>query len=177
MWTVTGIDYEAPLFANAEAREGAGVAPMLWAKWIQRGLATPSRTVKGGRAGQYAAKKIFELRAMNVIAQQTAIPVSEAQQIAALAAKGPWDPTELKKGNNWRRYVIRDDAAPLDIRLLFSRSDDCWGYEADLGDHPKFKQSAILVLTAGRELITVSKYCWGLLNEAGRPSGTIQKAR
>jgi hypothetical protein len=166
MWTVTGINYEAPLFANAEAREGAGVAPMLWAKWIQRGLAGPSRSV-GGRAGQYAAKKVFEMRLMNVVGQQTAIPVSEAQQIAALAAKGPWDPTELKKSDNWRRYVIRDDDPPLDIRLLFSKSDDCWSYQADLGDS-KFKQSATLVLAAGRELIAVSKYCWKLLNESGR---------
>ena len=66
-WKITALDYEAPLFANAEAREGAGVAPMLWAKWLQRGLAAPSRTVKSGRAGQYAAKKIFELRVMNVV--------------------------------------------------------------------------------------------------------------
>jgi hypothetical protein len=167
MWTITGLDYSAPLFANAEAREGAGVAPMLWAKWIQRGLAESSRNV-GGRAGQFAAKKIFELRLMNVVVQQTAIPVSEAQQIAALAAKGPWDVNELKKSKNWRRYVIREDAAPLDMLLLFSKQHDCWSYEPNLGEPSKFGQSATLVLAAGRELIAVSEYCWKLLDESGR---------
>ena len=167
MWTPAGIDYEAALYANAEAREGAGVSPTIWAKWMHRGLIDPTRNV-GGRAGLYAAKKIFELRLMNVVVQQTAIPVSEAQQIAALAAKGPWDTNELMKSKNWRQYVIREDALPLDIHLLFSKSDDCWGYEADLGDRSKFKQSATLVLAVGRELIAVSKYCWNLLNESGR---------
>ena len=98
MWKITALDYEAPLFANAEAREIAGVAPMLWAKWIQRGMGGPSRTIKGGRAGQYAAKKIFEMRVMNVVVQQTAIPISEAQQIAELAAKGTWSIKELADG-------------------------------------------------------------------------------
>jgi hypothetical protein len=107
-------------------------------------------------------------------ASSAAIPVSEAQQIAALAAKGPWDPTELKQGNNWRRYVIRDDAPPLDIHLLFSRSDDCWSYKADLGDS-KFEHgdlAAALVLAGGSELVAVSKYCWNILNASERAMTT-----
>jgi hypothetical protein len=95
MWKITGLDYDAALYANAEARHIAGVDPVLWAKWIQRQKFGPSRKVQGGRAGQYAAKRIFEMRLMNVLVQQTAIPVSEAQQIAELAAKGSWNIEEL----------------------------------------------------------------------------------
>ena len=61
---------------------------MLWAKWIQRGLAGPSRSV-GGRAGQYAAKKVFEMRLMNVVGQQTAIPKVKPNRSPRLPQKDP----------------------------------------------------------------------------------------
>ncbi len=171
MWTATGLDYEAPLFANAEAREGAGVAPMLWAKWIQRGMATPSRAVKGGRAGQYAAKKIFELRVMNKLVQQTAIPVSEARNIAALTAEGPWGLKQLAAApTHWKSLVIREKPAPLDIFLLFSKTNNCWGYEVFFGPPAtgQFKSPATLALAAARELNEVSKYCWNILDASHR---------
>jgi len=171
MWKITALDYEAPLFANAEAREIAGVAPMLWAKWIQRGMGGPSRSLKSGRAGQYAAKKIFEMRVMSVVVQQTTIPISEAQQIAEQAAKGTWNIKELAAlpPINWRSYVLRDDPPPVDIHLTFSRTENCWGYEILGAD--SFKNSASVVLAAARELIAVSKYCWNILEESRRVTG------
>jgi hypothetical protein len=179
MWNITGLDYEAPLFANAEAREGAGVAPMLWAKWTQRGKAGASRSLKGGRAGHYSAKRIFEMRLMNLVVQQTAIPVSEAQQIAALAVKGPWNIQELAaepEPTNWRSYVLRESRPPLDVCLIYSKTENCWGYDLSLGvpANLNFKNSASLVLAAARELTTVSKYCWSLLLE-GRSAAVHKK--
>jgi hypothetical protein len=171
MWTVTAIDYEAPLFTNAEAREGAGVAPMLWAKWIQRGMATPSRTVRGGRGGQYAPKEVFRFRAMNVLVQKAAIPVSEAREIAAMAADGPWNLRELAAApTNWRNVVIRANPAPLDVFLIFFKTDNCWSYEPSFGPPTidNFKSSAALVLAAARELNAVSQYCWNILEESER---------
>jgi hypothetical protein len=171
MWKITALDYEAPLFANAEAREVAGAAPMVWAKWIQRGMGGPSRTLKGGRAGHYAAKRIFEMRLMNLVVQQTAIPVSEAQQIAALAVKGTWNIKELAaEQTNWRSFVLREAPPPLDIYLIFSKNENCWAYEI-LGPDT-FKNSASVVIAAARELRSVSKYCWGILNEPRRTAAT-----
>ncbi len=174
MWKITALDYEAPLFANAEAREVAGVAPMLWAKWIQRGMGGPSRTLKGGRAGHYAAKRIIEMRLMNVVVQQTAIPVSEAQQIAALAVKGPWNIKELAaEQTSWRSFVLRETAPSLDVFLIFSKTDNCWGYEMSIGPPAKnsFKNNASLVIAAERELRSVSQKCWSILEESERASG------
>jgi len=169
MWDITALDYEAPLFSNAEAREGAGVNPALWAKWTQRGLVTPSRMTKSGRAGPSAGKKIFEMRVLSIVVEGAAIPVSEAQQIAALAAKGPWNAKDLAaEPSNWRSVVLRASPPPLDVFLVFSKIDNCWGYEASLGPPKHFKHSASIVLAAKRELETVSKYCWGILHETGK---------
>ncbi len=167
-WNVTAVDYEAPLFSNSEARLGTGIGPALWAKWLHRGLIAPSRPTKSGRGGLYAGRKIFEIRVMNLVGTEVAIPASEAQEIADLATKGTWNSAELKTAEtNWRRLVIRDNAPPLDVYLLFSRTENCWGYEEALAQ-PEFKNSATLVLAAARELIAVSKYCWSVLEETGR---------
>lgn len=170
-WKITALDYDAALFTNSEARLGAGIGPALWAKWLHRHFFTPSRAVKGGRGGQYAPKKIFELRVMNLMTTDVALPPSEAKQIAYLAAKGTWNSAELKKENNWRSYVIRDNPLPLDIFLLYSRDKSCWGHEMSVGP-PKTedlaKNSVLLVLAATRELIAVSKYCWNILEGPDR---------
>ncbi len=171
MWKVTALDYEAPLFANAEAREGVGADPVLFAKWRQRGLAEPNRPIKGGRGGQYAAKKIFELRVMNVVTQQTTIPVGEAHQIAELASSGPWSRAELTaQPTHWRSLVIRDRPPPIDVFLIFYRTEQCWAYDM-LGVEAHFKNSASIVIAAARELRSVSKYCWNILEESGQASG------
>lgn len=171
MWKITDLDYETAPFTNAEAREGAGVTPALWAKWKERGLGGPSRTLKGGRAGQYSPKRIFEMKVMSVVVQETSIPVSEAKEIAALAVKGSWNIDELRaRPRNWRSCVIRDNPPPLDVFLVFSRTENCWGFDVAIGP-PRietFKNSASLVLAAARELTAVSKFCWHLLQETGR---------
>jgi hypothetical protein len=171
VWKTTAVDYDAALFTNPEARLGAGITPSLWAKWLHRGFFVPSRAVKGGRGGQYAARKIFEIRVMNLVTTDLTIPPSEAKQIAHLAAKGTWNSIELKKENGWRSYVIRDNVPPLDIFLLFSRNKKCWEYAMSVGppQAPDLeKSSAWLILAAARELIAVSKYCWNILEETGR---------
>jgi hypothetical protein len=179
-WNVTAVDYDTALYTNAEARLGAGVTASLWAKWLHRDFFDPSRSVKSGRGGQYAARKIFEIRVMNLATTDLAIPPSEAKQIAELAAKGSWNPVELKSPvelkKNWRSYVIRANAEPLDMFLLFSRTKvyrgkNCWGYEPTVGPPQAAdleKNSVLLVLAAARELIAVSKYCWNILEESGR---------
>jgi hypothetical protein len=124
----------------------------------------PTRAVKGGRTGNYAPKRIFEMRLLNLVVQQTAIPVSEAQQIAALAVKGPWNVQELAaEPTNWRSFVLRDAPTPLDVKLVFSKTEDCWSYKMLSLD--SFENSASVVLAAARELTAVSKYCWNLLHD------------
>jgi hypothetical protein len=168
VWRITDLDYDAPWFTNAEARLGTGLGPALWAKWLHRGIIEPTRTVKGGRGGQYAARTIFQIRVMSVAVEDVAIPPSEAQQIADLAAKGPWKSEELRTERNWRSYVIRDHPLPLDVFLTFSRTGNCWGYEILKGSD--FENDASLVLAAARELTAVSKYCWNILNGSGESS-------
>jgi hypothetical protein len=165
MWRVTDLDYDSPLFNNAEARRGVGVDEMLWAKRLQRGLQAPTRAVKGGRGGQYAAKTIFEIRIMNLVFEELAIPASEAKQIGGLAAEGTWKIAELAADpTNWRSLVIF---------LLFTRTDNCWGFEI-LGPvvPASFKSNASLVVAAARELNAVSQYCWNILHAPSLASST-----
>ena len=59
---------------------------------------------------------------MNVVVQQTAIPVSEAQQIAALAVKGTWNIKELgAEQTNWRSFVLRETIPSLDVSSSFPK--------------------------------------------------------
>jgi hypothetical protein len=175
MWSITALDYEVALLTNAEAREGAGMSPMLWAKWKERGLVLPTRQVKGGRGGQYAAKDVFRLRLVSVSSAAIGLPPSEAIEIAKLASKGSWNVKQLAAQNarkkNWRGFVLRESPRPLDVFLIFSKTDNCWGYELAL-EAPTFKNSASVVIAAARELIAVSKYCWNVLqqNAAVRPA-------
>ena len=162
VWKITDLDYEAPLFSNAEARVGAGVSPTLWAKWLHRGLTTPTRSGRGGHL--YSALKIFEMRIFNIVVEEVTIPPSQALQIAQLTANG-----------KWKSLVIRDSPPPLDVCLVFSRTENCWGYEILLAD--SFKNSASIVIAAARELTAVSKYCWGILNEPGRTAANIQNGK
>jgi hypothetical protein len=107
---------------------------------------------------------------MNLVVQQTAIPVSEAQQIASLAVKGPWNIKDLAgEPMNWQSYVIRE-SPPLDVWLIYSKTENCWGYELSVGVPTtlNIKNSASLVLAAKRESITVSQHCWSILEESGR---------
>jgi hypothetical protein len=53
----------------------------------------------------------------------------------------------------------------VDLRLIFSKTENCWGYKI-LGKDD-LKNSASVVLAATRELISVSKYCWNILHEGG----------
>jgi hypothetical protein len=163
MWNITALDYETALFGNAEAREIVGVSPMLWAKWVQRTIAAPTRPGRGRGGGLYSAKRIFEMRLIRVIAEHAAIPVSEAQEIAALATKGPWNTKELSgRVKNWRFYVLRDSPPPVDVQLLFSKTDGCWEYKI-LGTD-RIENAAAVIVAAARELIAVSKACWTLSN-------------
>jgi hypothetical protein len=161
-WQITALDYDAALFTNAETRGGAAVAPMLWAKWKHRGIGTaPARTGRGSRGGDlYSAWKIFEMRILNLLVEDVKLPPSEALQIAELTAKG-----------DWKKFVIRDAPPPIDVFLIFSRTENCWGYEM-LGPNSFFKDSASIVLAAARELTAVSKYCWNILHEPGRAEAT-----
>jgi len=153
VWKITDLDYEAPLFSNAEARLGAGVGPTLWAKWLHRGFNTPTRTGRGGHL--YSALKIFEMRIFYVLVEEVTIPPSEAVQIAQLTANG-----------KWKSLVIRDSSPPLDVCLVFSRTKNCWGYEILGAD--SLKNNASVVIAAARELRAVSKYCWNILEDSGR---------
>jgi hypothetical protein len=171
VWKITDLDYEAPLFANAEARLGTGFGQTLWAKHLHRGTFAPTREVKGGRGGQYAARDVFRMRIVYLLGEEVGIPPSEALQIANLATKGPWNVKELAaEPKNWRSFVIRELPPPLDVFLIFSKADDCWGYEILGPDN--IKNSASVVLAAARELIAVSKYCWSILHAADRVDRT-----
>lgn len=103
---------------------------------------------------------------MNVVIEETAIPPSEAKQIADLAAIGPWNIKELAaQPTHWRSFVLRE-SPPVDVYLVFSKIQNCWGY--DMLQPDSFKNSASVVLAATRELMAVSKYCWNILEESGR---------
>jgi len=102
---------------------------------------------------------------MHLVVEEAAIPPGEALQIAELAAKGPWTRKELSAAHqNWKRYVLRESPPPMaDMRLIFSKTEDCWEYQI-LGKDD-IKNSASVVVAAPRELIAVSKYCWTILHE------------
>ena len=163
MWKITALDYSAAQFTSPDARLAAGISEATEAKWRHRGVITATRPGRGGRGGHlYSALKIFELKILNLLVEDVAIPPSEATQIAKLAANG-----------KWKSLVIRERPAPLDVLLVFSRTQDCWAYEmARESVSDSFKNSASLVLAAARELTAVSKECWKILNGPGRDTAT-----
>ena len=114
---------------------------------------------------------------MYLLGQEVGIPPSETKEIANLASKGSWNVKELAaqdpREKNWRGHVLRESPPPLDVFLIFSKTDDCWGYKILGTDN--IKNSASVVLAAARELIAVSKYCWGILHEAGRATTAPDK--
>jgi len=163
MWKITALDYSAAQFTSPDARLAAGISEATEAKWRHRGIITATRPGRGGRGGHlYSALKIFELKVLNMLVEEVTIPPSEATQIAQLAANG-----------KWKSLVIRERPAPLDVFLIFSRTQDCWAYEmARESVSDSFKNSASLVLAAARELTAVSKECWKILNGPGRDTAT-----
>ena len=159
MWKITALDYSAAQFTSPEARLVAGISEAAEAKWRHRGVITATRPGRGGRGGHlYSALKIFELKILNLLVEDVAIPPSEATQIAKLAANG-----------KWKSLVIRERPPPLDVFLIFSRTEDCWAYEmARQSVSDSFQNSASLIVAATRELTAVSKHCWNILNEPSR---------
>ena len=174
VWKITDLDYDAPLLANAEARLGTGYGQTPWAKHLHRGTFAPTRAVKGGRGGQYAPRDVFRMRLMYLLGEEAGVPPSEALQIANLATEGTWNVKELAaqdpREKNWRGLVLRESPPPLDVFLIFSKTENCWGYEMLGPDN--IKNSASVVLAATRELIAVSKYCWNILHAADRVGRT-----
>ena len=159
MWKITALDYSAAQFTSPEARLVAGISEAAEAKWRHRGVITATRPGRGGRGGHlYSALKIFELKILNLLVEDVAIPPSEATQIAKLAANG-----------KWKSLVIRERPPPSDVFLIFSRTEDCWAYEmARQSVSDSFKNNASLIVAATRELTAVSKHCWNILNEPSR---------
>jgi hypothetical protein len=97
-----------------------------------------------------------------MLVEEVTIPPSEATQIAQLTANG-----------KWKSLVIRERPAPLDVFLIFFRTQHGWAYEmARESVSDSFKNSASLVLAAARELTAVSKECWKILNGPGRDTAT-----
>ena len=156
MWQITRLDYSAPLYTAPEARLVAGISEATDAKWRHRGISTPTRPGRGGRGGHlYSALKIFELRILRLLVEEVTIPPSESIQIAQLTADG-----------KWKGLVIRDAPPPIDVFLIFHRTERSWEYEmAGPQVSETFKRSTSVVIAAARELTAVSKHCWNILHE------------
>jgi hypothetical protein len=163
MWQKIKFDPEAPLFTQFDMGAVAGISQATAAKWLHRKILEPTRPGRGQKGGHlYSAIKIFEIRTINSLVQNLAIPPTDAAQMAHLAANG-----------DWKFHVIKDHPHPHPVFLVFNRTENRWSYDVSMGPPTEkylLKYPVVAVLPAARDLMMVYEECLKMLNDFSQGS-------